>query len=188
MAVRAHYPSNVLFHSRDESEMNDGEMAPPLFDQSHLFFSSNGENINRWKRAKEATPSAAPSQQQIPFPLQSPAVFDPSSARSQTIPFVSTGLHLALAEQTNNRIKEEQPDSLLTASFSEEIAALINKEDNEIDGFITAQTEQLRREFAKRRQRHYCTLLEAAGNKLLEKEAEVERAGRCILELENRLM
>lgn len=192
MAVPAHYPSSVLLHSRDETEMNNKEVdtnfSLPLLEQSHVFFSPNGGNVNRRKRGREATPSVVPSpQQQIVFSLQSPAMFDPSQVQSQTPPLVSTGLHLALVEQKNSQIKGEQLDPLISAYFSEDIAAQINREKNEIDQYLIAQGERLRRALAERHQRHYRTLLEAAGKRLLEKEAEIERAGRCISELEDRL-
>ncbi|KAL0913800.1 hypothetical protein M5K25_017289 [Dendrobium thyrsiflorum] len=173
--------------------MNNNEMdtnfSLPLLGQSHVFFCGNEGNVNRRKRGREETPSAAPpqQQQQIIFSLQPPAMLDPFQLQSQTPSLVSTGLHLALVDQQNNQIKREQPDYLTSAYFSEELAARINKEKNEIDQYLIAQGEQLRRALAERHQRYYRTLLESAGKKLLEKDAEIERAGRCISELQDRL-
>lgn len=89
---------------------------------------------------KEATPSAVPSQQQqIVFSLQPSAMLDPFQVQSQAPPHVSTGLQLALIKQKNSQIKREQSDSLISSYFSDDLAAQIDKEKNEVDQYLISQ-------------------------------------------------
>ncbi|KAI0500678.1 hypothetical protein KFK09_018894 [Dendrobium nobile] len=176
--------------NNDEMDMN---FPLPLFEPPHVFFWPNEGNVNRRKRGREELPYAAvaapPQQdQQLYFSMQFSPMLEPFPLQSETpSPIVSTGLHLALANQENNQIKRGQPDSVIPAYFSEELAAQINTDKNEIDQYLIAQGEQLRRQVAERHRRNYRTLLESVGNKLQEKDAEIERASRCISELEDRL-
>lgn len=193
MAVRAQYPPNVLLLNRAETEMNNREnnmdFPPnPLLEQSPIFF-SNGVSANRRKRGREKITMTAPAQQQQQsvFSLQPLPMLGLAHLQPRTPSLVSTGLHLALEEQKHCQIKNEQPDSLMSTIYSEEIAAQINKEKDEIEQFLIAQGEQLRQALVERQRRHYQALLESAGKRLQEKEAEVERAARCNAELEDRL-
>lgn len=101
--------------------------------------------MNRRKRGREELPYAAvaapPQQdQQLYFSVQLPPMLEPFPLQSETpSPIVSTGLHLALADQENNQIKRGQPDSVIPAYFSEELAAQINTDKNEIDQYLIAQ-------------------------------------------------
>ncbi|PKA56331.1 hypothetical protein AXF42_Ash014834 [Apostasia shenzhenica] len=178
MAVQAQYPANVLLLNRAETERNDKEM-----EQSPVFFfssSNNGATANTRKRGREA-PAAPQPQHQNFFSPQAPAVLSPAAPVH-----VSTGLRLAVNEH-----RDQQPGSLLSAAFAEELAGQINKQKEEIEQLLLAQGEHLRRGLAERRHLHYRTLLktaeESASRRLREKDAEIETAGRLSAELEDRL-
>ncbi|PKA53294.1 hypothetical protein AXF42_Ash010024 [Apostasia shenzhenica] len=213
MAVQAQYPlANLLLLNRAEPEKKTKDMEfPPasLLDQSPMFFPPNGGIANPRKRAREVAPTQVrmpavlpptlPQQQQHSFfSLQAPAVgqtdllplppmMSLAQLQSPAPPVVSTGLRLALDEQS----QRQQSDSLLPTFLSEEVSALINQQREEIEQFLLAQGEQLRRALGERRQRHYRTFIGEAeksiGRRLREKEAEVERAVRRTAELEDRL-
>ncbi|XP_050225051.1 BOI-related E3 ubiquitin-protein ligase 1 isoform X2 [Mercurialis annua] len=112
---------------------------------------------------------------------------------------VSTGLRLSFGheqppQQHNyNNYNPHQPMTGSTAFISllsEDFSAQIKRQRDEIDQFLHAQGEQLRRTLAEKRQRHYRALLSAAEEsitrKLREKETEVEKATRRNAELESR--
>ncbi|KAI0500304.1 hypothetical protein KFK09_018516 [Dendrobium nobile] len=103
-----------------------------------------------------------------------PAVVPPALFRSPVLPVISTGLRLALSDQKQ---------------LHQELTALLNQQKDEIDQFLLAQREQLRRELADRRQQYSLTFVAAVeefvGNKLREKDAEVDRAARRLAELED---
>ncbi|KAK8944730.1 hypothetical protein KSP39_PZI008576 [Platanthera zijinensis] len=197
MAVRAQYPPKVLLLGRSENEMNNEEVnmdfpPNPMLDQSPVFF-SNGGNVNPWRRrGRDTEAMAAPSQQQEQqqqsvFSLQSPSMLGLAQFQPWMPSLVSTGLRLALEEQKHSQIKKEQSDSFLSAFYSEDLAAQINQEKNEIEQFLIAQGEQLRQALVERQQRQYRAIIESAGRKLREKDSEIERAARCNAELEERL-
>lgn len=197
----------------------DYPQAPPRFlDQSAVLL-SNGVNGNPRKRGRDAAavPMAAPAQQNHPIslfslqsqpcstPLPPPTLISLAQLQSQTPPLVSTGLRLAFEDQQQHRQDQNQnqnqsnlflsssssSSSHFSSFLSEELAAVINQQKDEIEQFLHAQGEQLRRALAERRQRHYRVLLgaaeESAARRLREKEAEVERAARRSAELEDRL-
>ncbi|KAG1362092.1 E3 ubiquitin-protein ligase BOI [Cocos nucifera] len=219
MAVQAQYPSNVLLlgtrGEQERKEMDYPQDPPRFLDQSAVFF-SDGVNGNPRKRGREiaVVPMAAPVQQQHPIslfslqsqppstPLPPPTVISLAQLQSQTPPLVSTGLRLAFEDQQQQHQEQNQNqyNLLLSSSsssspfssfLSEELAAEINQQKDEIEQFLHAQGEQLRRALAERRQRHYRALLgameESAARRLREKEAELERAARRRAELEDRL-
>ncbi|KAK6947481.1 hypothetical protein RJ641_000954 [Dillenia turbinata] len=114
----------------------------------------------------------------------------------QTPNVVSTGLRLSFADQLHQQQHQNlMPHSSSSSSssspsffFSEDLASQIKQQRDEIDQFLQAQGEQLRRTIAEKRQRHYRALLSAAeemvARKLREKEADVEKAARRNAELE----
>lgn len=113
---------------------------------------------------------------------------------------VSTGLHLSFGDQQlqqhNHRHYQQQQNSLPSQSsalfslLSEDFATQIKRQRDEVDQFLQAQGELLRRTLAEKRQRHQRALLgaaeEALARRLKEKEAEVEKATRRHAELEAR--
>ncbi|KAG8071911.1 hypothetical protein GUJ93_ZPchr0006g41894 [Zizania palustris] len=122
----------------------------------------------------------------------------PSPSRAPAT-FVSTGLRLALDEQqkqqqqASKRLKAlccpSSPSPL--ASFSDELAAQMKQQDEELNRFIQEQGEQLRRALADRVRRHNRALLVAAdrsaARRLKAKALEAEREARRGAELEERL-
>ncbi|KAL0913489.1 hypothetical protein M5K25_016953 [Dendrobium thyrsiflorum] len=103
-----------------------------------------------------------------------PAVVPPGLLRSPLLPAISTGLRLALNEQNQ---------------LHQELTALLNNQKDEIDQFLLAQREKLRRELADRRKQYSLAFVAAVeefvGKKLREKDAEVDRAARRLTELED---
>ncbi|KAJ9152579.1 hypothetical protein P3X46_026134 [Hevea brasiliensis] len=117
---------------------------------------------------------------------------------------VSTGLKLSFGDQQqqqqqiqqNHHYQSQQHQSFVSQSspflslLSEDFATEIKRQRDEIDQFIQAQGEQLRRTLAEKKQRHYRALLstveESIARRLKEKEAEVEKATRRNAELEAR--
>lgn len=206
MAVQAQYPSNVLLLNRSAQEGkgvlgHDFPLQPQpggYFDQSQMLFSS-GVGANPRKRGREVPINAFSLQ------TQPPQVIDLSQLHNQQANVVSTGLRLAFGDQSQQQQQQQlqqlqqqsQQQSLLSQSPSvlisllpEDLAAQIKQQRAEIDQFLQAQGEQLRRTLAEKRQKHYRALIGAAeesvARRLREKEAEVEKAARRNAELEAR--
>ncbi|XP_062073793.1 BOI-related E3 ubiquitin-protein ligase 1-like isoform X2 [Humulus lupulus] len=155
-----------------------------------------------------------------PFSLhqsQPPQLIDLSQLHNQNQPnVVSTGLRLSFGEQQqqlqqnqNNhhqnhnlhhhqqqqsqqlqQLNQSSSSSSFLSVMAEDFASQIKQQRDEIDQFLQAQGEQLRRTLAEKRQRHYRALLSAAeewiARRLREKEAEMEKATRRNAELEAR--
>lgn len=113
---------------------------------------------------------------------------------------VSTGLRLSFGDQTQHHLQQQQQQhhqqqiqqhqpSILSL-LSEDFALQLKQQSDELNYFLHAQGEQLRRTLAEKRQRHYRTLLgaaeEAVARRVREKEAAVEKAARRNAELEAR--
>ncbi|XP_057510708.1 BOI-related E3 ubiquitin-protein ligase 1-like [Actinidia eriantha] len=202
MAVQAQYPSNTLFLNRSVQNGknppgNDYSLQPQLdtggfLDQSHMIF-TDGVGTNSRKRGRELT-ETAPSIN--PFSLQSQPhqLIDLSQLHTPQQNVVSTGLRLAFGEQQQLQQKQKQQQTLFPQSsvlFSllpEDFAAQIRQQRDEIDQFLRAQGEHMRRTLAENRQRHYHALLGAAeesvARRLREKETEAEKAARLNAELQ----
>ncbi|KAG9452491.1 hypothetical protein H6P81_005395 [Aristolochia fimbriata] len=209
MAVQAQYPSNVLLlNNRGRQERKDmlggdysltGQTNGGFLDQTNMFF-GNGAPYNPRKRGREAiAPSSTPpinifSMQSQPPP---PTLISLSQLHNQQPGMVSTGLRLSFEDQQHQQQQQQQSSAVLNSSpvfssfLSEDLAAQLRQQKDEIDQFLQAQGEQLRRTMAERRQRHYRALLgaaeESALRRLGEKEAEVEKAVRRNAELEERV-
>ncbi|KAJ4712587.1 BOI-related E3 ubiquitin-protein ligase 1-like [Melia azedarach] len=213
MAVQAQYPSNVLLLNRNGQEGHDYPLQPQpggFLDQSYMLF-NNGGSSNPRKRGREVaattTITAAPIN---PFSMQSqaPQLVNISQLHNHQQPnVVSTGLRLSFGEQQqqqqqlqqthhHQQHQQQQQQNIMCQSpsflsfLSEDLATQIKRQRDELDQFLQAQGEQLRRSLAEKRQRHYRTLLGAAeesiARRLREKEAEVEKATRRNAELEAR--
>ncbi|XP_038726285.1 BOI-related E3 ubiquitin-protein ligase 1-like [Tripterygium wilfordii] len=214
MAVQAQYPSNVLLLNRNEQEPNDYSLQPQpggFLDQSHMFF-NNGATNPRKREREVATPSTgitAPintyTMQQQTQPLRLIDLSQLHNHPQQNI--VSTGLRLSSGDQRQQQLQQnhhyqqqhqqqqqnfacQSPGGGLLSSVSEDLAMQIKRQRDEIDQFLQAQGEQLRRTLAEKQQRHYRELLGAAEEsitrRLREKEGEVEKAARRNAELEAR--
>ncbi|KAK4794180.1 hypothetical protein SAY86_012174 [Trapa natans] len=115
---------------------------------------------------------------------------------------VSTGLRLSFYDQQNHNHQfphQNHPQhqqivvdntSAMLSLFNEDLNAQVRQQTEEIDQFLRAQGEQLRRTLAEKRQRHYRALLSSAheplARRLREKEVEVEKAKRRNNELQTR--
>lgn len=106
---------------------------------------------------------------------------------------VSTGLRLSFGDQIQQhqqqqqqQIQQHQPT--LFSLLSEDLALQSKQQTDELNYFLHAQGEQLRRTLAEKRQRHYRALIlaaeEAMARRMREKEAEVEKAALRNAELE----
>ncbi|XP_065879262.1 BOI-related E3 ubiquitin-protein ligase 1-like [Euphorbia lathyris] len=219
MAVQAQYPSNVLLLNRNAQDGLDYSLQPhpgAFLDQSPMLFTNGGANNNHHnsnprKRAREVASSttagittATPIH---PFSLQQQTshLIDLSQLHNNQSQqnVVSTGLRLSFGDQQiqqNQHYQQQQQQqqqnflcqssSTILSLLSEDFTSQIKRQREEIDQFLQAQGEQLRRTLAEKRHRHYRALISAAedsiGRRLREKEAEVEKAARRNAELEAR--
>lgn len=218
MAVQAQYPSNVLFLNRNAQEGHEYSLQPQpggLLNQPHMLYNndngSNNNNNNSRKRGREDTAAAntitTNSNLINPFSLQSqpPQLIHLSQLHNHQQNVVSTGLCLSFDDQHLHQQQQQQRlqlhqhqsqqqhashSSAFLSILSQSLASQIKQQRDEVDQFLQAQGEQLRRTLAEKRQRHYRALLsaaeEAVAQRLREKEAEVEKATRKNAELEAR--
>lgn len=183
-------------------------------DQSHhMFLNSNttnngvGSNNNSRKRGRETVnggnmPINLFSLQQQSQTQTQPTLVNIAHLQNQQqhSNIVSTGLQLAFGEhhqqqvqhhQQQNLVHQSSSSSSLSSLLTDDFSVQLNQQRDEIDQFIKAQGDQLRRTLAERRQRHYHALLgiaeESVSKRLREKEAEMEKAVRKNSELEARV-
>ncbi|KAA8522111.1 hypothetical protein F0562_012575 [Nyssa sinensis] len=205
MAVQAQYPSNVLLLNRSVQEGKNPlgndysfQQQPEggYLNQSHMLFNNGGTNPRKRGREFTATTSAINSNL---FSMQSqpPHLIDLTQLHTSQPNVVSTGLRLAFGDQLQQHQQQQhqqtlssQSSSVLLSFLSEDLATNIRQQRDEIEQFLHAQGEQLRRTLAEKRQKHYRALLDAAAESmarnLREKDAEVEKAARRNAELEAR--
>ncbi|XP_058085935.1 BOI-related E3 ubiquitin-protein ligase 1-like [Magnolia sinica] len=203
MAVQAQYPSNVLLLNRNGQErknMLGGDYSMQtqgggFIDQSQVLF-SNGAGGNPRKRGREAVASAAAAAATPinlfslqPQPPPHPTVVNLAQLQNQQPAVVSTGLRLA-PESHQQQMDLLLPSSIISSFLSEDLSTQMKQQRDEIDRFLQAQGDQLRRTLAEKRRSHYRALLaaaeESAVRRMREKEAEVEKAARRNAELEER--
>ncbi|XVF10955.1 hypothetical protein REPUB_Repub07fG0227800 [Reevesia pubescens] len=169
---------------------------------------NNTNNNNTRKRGREV--AGAPATITTPinsFSLQTqpPQLIDLSQLHQPNV--VSTGLRLSFGtdqqqnlqqnQNQNQRFQQQQHQQNLVSNssaflsiVSDDLGTQIKRQREELDQFLQAQGEELRRTLAEKRHRHYRALLGAAeesvARRLREKEAEVEKATRRNAELEAR--
>ncbi|CAL9051726.1 unnamed protein product [Musa banksii] len=168
------------------------------FSQAVLDPSANGAAPNPGKRGREIgvpVAMALPQQNrsidllslQPQPPLPPPALVRFAQLQSHPPAVVSTGLRLSPEEGLLSTFST----SFLSSIFSEELAAHLNQQKGEIEQFLCAQRDQLRRALAQKWRRHYRSLIgaaaELAAQRLREKAAAVGRLTRRIIELEDHL-
>nr|GLL44720.1 BOI-related E3 ubiquitin-protein ligase 1-like [Ipomoea trifida] len=219
MAVQAqHHPSNVLFLNRSgaqDGKGNDYSLHPyhagagggTFIDETEMLF-NHGVDANSRKRGREHTSSntaAAAMSNPNPNPNPNPPLISLQSQPHQLIDLtqlhasphpnvVSTGLRLAFADHRQHHHHSLSPQSSQSSVFfsvlAEDLGTHIKQQRDEIEQYLRAQGEQLRRTLEEKRQRHYRALLGAAEEsltrRLREKEAEVDKATRRNAELEAR--
>ncbi|KAI7993905.1 putative BOI-related E3 ubiquitin-protein ligase 3 [Camellia lanceoleosa] len=217
MAVQAQYPSNVLLLDRSVQKGknqlgNDYSLQPQpggggggFLDQSHMIFANGVGGTNPRKRGREITATTtSPFNPCFSIQSQSPQLIDLTQLHTHQIQspnVVSTGLRLAFEDQQQQQLQPQQQQqrtfstlspqsSVLSSLLSEDFATQIRQQRDEIQQFLQAQGENLRRTLAEKRQTHYRALLGAAeesvARRLREKEAEVEKAARRNAELSAR--
>ncbi|RZC30951.1 BOI-related E3 ubiquitin-protein ligase 1 isoform C [Glycine soja] len=163
-----------------------------------MLFNNGGTNSRKRGRETTAATGIAPNFINS-FSLQSQSpqaqLIDLTQLHNQNV--VSTGLRLSFGDQQQQRQQLQHQhqhhgchSSPFVSLLSEGLSSQIKQQRDEIDQFLQAQEEQLRRALAEKRQRHYRTLLRAAEESVLrrlrEKEAELEKATRHNAELEAR--
>ncbi|XP_074556119.1 E3 ubiquitin-protein ligase BOI-like [Curcuma longa] len=159
----------------------------PQADDAPALLFANGAARNPTKRGRDSTeaPTAAapvlqshPSTNLLPVCLAQP--------QSRVPPLVSTGIGLSVEEQ-----RPQQNQQSFDTFLSGDLAVCVNQQKDEIERFLHAHGEYLRRTLEERRRRSIRSLLVAArktaAQRLREKEADVERAARRGAELEHRL-
>ncbi|KAG4403842.1 hypothetical protein AAZX31_01G189800 [Glycine max] len=162
-----------------------------------MLFNNGGTNSRKRGRETTAATGIAPNVINS-FSLQSQSpqaqLIELTQLHNQNV--VSTGLRLSFGDQQQRQQLQHQHQhhgchsSPFVSLLSEGLSSQIKQQRDEIDQFLQAQEEQLRRALAEKRQRHYRTLLRAAEESVLrrlrEKEAELEKATRHNAELEAR--
>ncbi|MCL7030458.1 hypothetical protein MKW94_013941 [Papaver nudicaule] len=171
-----------------------------FLDQSHhIFFNSNttsngvcSNNNNPRKRGRETVNGGhmpinlfslqQQSQTQNQSTLVNIAQLQNQQQQHQKN-IVSTGLQLAFGEHHQQQVQHQNllhQSSSLSSLLTDDFSVQIKQQRDEIDQFIKAQGDQLRRTLAERRQSHYQALLgiaeESVSKRLREREAEMEKA------------
>lgn len=183
MAVQAQYPSNII---NDCSLQLQSQ--PFLLDDNpsnnHILFTDlpvgSGVGGNSRKRRREIDMNQLMSllqqQQQQQFHTQNVDV--------------STGLRLAFNEQQQQQQHSLSSQSSVFSLYSQDLSTQINHQRHEIDQFLQAQEQELRRTLASKRHMHYCALLRSAeeimSRRMKDKNMEAEKAARHHAELEAR--
>ncbi|KAF8032768.1 hypothetical protein BT93_D1610 [Corymbia citriodora subsp. variegata] len=201
--------------NRNTPEVNDCSLQPQpggFLDQSHILFNAGATSANQRKRGRTEVASANFASMNANHHLyslqpQPPQLIDLTQLHNHTnnhhhhhqSNLVSTGLHLSFGEHHHHQQQQQQQQlqnhlvsnsSASLSLLSEDLATQFKQQRDEIDQFLHAQGEQLRRTLAEKRQRHYRALLgiaeESVARKLREKDAEMEKATRRYAELEAR--
>ncbi|KAM0015652.1 putative transcription factor C2H2 family [Helianthus debilis subsp. tardiflorus] len=188
MAVQAHSSSNILLLNRTSLQQQQGihhtgnnySFPPQMF--------NNYPVVNQGKRRREDD-NMNQFMSSLHQESYSNQLMDVSQIHSRNVD-VSTGLRLAFNDhQHHHHHHSFDPQSSGFVSPSD-FSDLINQQGDEIEHYLQAQGEELRRKLAEKRQRHYHALIgvvkESATRIIREKEAVVERAARRNAELEAR--
>lgn len=190
MAVQAQYPSsNVFFYNGSLQDGNNNEcsLVDQLQDPIRLVPTDVGMNSRKRVRENEIKTIAA---------MNSPLISMESKQKLQLQPqqqpnVVSTGLRLAFGDQQPHRIQQFSQSSLMFSTLEEELKAQTQQQSDEIDRFLMAQGEILRRTLEENRKRQYRALIGAAEKtisvRLKEKHMEIEKASRRNSELHARV-
>ncbi|KAI3505175.1 hypothetical protein L1887_27121 [Cichorium endivia] len=208
MAVHAQYPSNVLLLNRGVVEGANDVCSLQLQSQpggitgtssrfvddpfaNHILFSDfpvDSGGVNPRKRREIDMNQLMSILHQQQFHNQ---IVDVTQHRSRNVD-VSTGLRLASNDQ--QQLQQQQhslsSQSSVLSLLPEDLSTQINRQRDEIEHFLNAQGEELRRTLANKRQMHYCSLLrvaeESISRRMKDKDVEAEKAARRNAELEAR--
>ncbi|ERN15486.1 BOI-related E3 ubiquitin-protein ligase 1 [Amborella trichopoda] len=211
MAVQAQYPSNVLLpdfrnrNGQDRKEMYGVVLGPdyalpgqsggvlnqsPVFNNAGvgppiMYQSSNQAQAGQQRKRARETPNCGLGQQQMPTVIN---LADLHQQPNSSVGVVSTGLRLAFKDEQQPTLSSSSLSSSLSSLVSEELSAQLKQQRDEIDQFLRAQGEELRRALAEKRRKHCVALLgaieEGVARRVREKEAEMQEATRRHAELE----
>ncbi|KAK1408959.1 hypothetical protein QVD17_41140 [Tagetes erecta] len=179
----------------DDGDGGGGGVATNVFDHQSLnhFLFNNYQgvgncSVNLGKRRREENMNQFISN----FNQQSNMnqIMDASQIQSRNVD-VSTGLRLAFNDQQQQQQQQQQhsidPQSSGFVS-PDGLSNLINQQGDEIEHYLQAQAEELRRKLADKKQRYYYALIgatnESASRIIREKEVLAEKAIRRNAELE----
>ncbi|KAJ0559326.1 putative transcription factor C2H2 family [Helianthus annuus] len=191
MAVQAHSSSNILLLNRTSlgkhHTRNNYSLPPqPGGNFLHHQMFNNYPVVNQGKRRREDD-NMNQFMSSLHQQSYSNQLMDVSQIHSRNVD-VSTGLRLAFNDhQQHHHSFDPQSSGFVSPS---DFSNLINQQRDEIEHYLQAQGEELRRKLAEKRQRHYHALIgvvkESATRIIREKEAVAERAARRNAELEAR--
>lgn len=203
MAVQAQYPSNVLLLNRSVAEGENEDCSLQLQSQptptssrfvddpssNHILFTDFPvASRNPRKRRREINMNQLMSSLLHQQQFQNQLV-DVTQLRSRNVD-VSTGLRLAFNDHQQLQQHSLSSQSSVLSLLTHDLSTQINQQRDEIEHFLHAQGEELRRTLASKRQMHYCALLRAAEEsislRMKDKDAEAEKAARRNAELEAR--
>ncbi|CAL9190642.1 unnamed protein product [Musa hybrid cultivar] len=202
MVIRAQRPSGVplLNGGEERTGVDCSQHLPGFLDPSAVMFSGGGATANPRKRGREEAAVAIGSTPvQDNDSISNLLVLGPSSLpptlislahlRSESAaPLTSTGLQLAFGEQQQQQQRAFNPLLPASPALFEKLAPHLKQHQDEIDGYLRAQGELLRRTLVAKWRSHYQALLSAAATaarqRIKTKEAEVEQAARKSAELE----
>ncbi|MED6195069.1 hypothetical protein PIB30_034500 [Stylosanthes scabra] len=189
MAVQAQYPSNVLLLNTNTNNNNNNNNND-LHDYSSSQPHQPPPSIGRKRPREHQNPNAI--NEILAYQSQPHQLIHQTHLHNQNN-VVSTGLRLSFSSHQQQTLQLQQTSSLNSSSssiLSQQLASQIKQQRHEIDQFLQAQGEQLRRSLADKRQTHFRALLTAAedtlARSLKDKEEQVQKATRRNAELEAR--
>ncbi|KAL8253866.1 hypothetical protein R6Q59_032087 [Mikania micrantha] len=199
MAVHAQCSSNILLLNRTMEEQKTqigfnyggaaGGVSTAVRDHqslNHILFNNYPVGKNQGKRRRDDNMNHYMSN--VHQQSHSNQLMDVSQIQSRNID-VSTGLQLAFNDHQQQHAIDPQ-SSVFSSLSSEYLSNLINQQGDEIEHYLQAQAQELRRNLADKRQRHYHELIgiakESASRIIKEKEAAAAKAVHRHAELEAR--
>ncbi|WOK95158.1 hypothetical protein Cni_G03865 [Canna indica] len=209
MAIQAQCPSAILLPNRGEETIGAGlaQGQSSFLDPSTVMFFAGGGSLNPRDRGRDEAAAALPtairstpaqdanynvsslfSQPSRPLPTLISLAQLQSKSNS---PLVSTGLRLSFGtahQQQYHNLNPFHPADL----FDElDLAPHFKQFQEDIDGYLQAQEQVLKRTLAVKWQSHYRTLITtgaaAARQRIKAKDAELKQAAQQYAELEERL-
>ncbi|KAJ6807564.1 E3 ubiquitin-protein ligase BOI-like [Iris pallida] len=184
----------VTHFKRSAQEMMNFPGFGILDDQSTaIIFSNGGIDNPPNKRKKEASDVPISGTSFLQPSIISPMI-NLDQLHTQHPPTVCTGLQLAFAPpppSISHNANRSNPIASSSSLLSNDFMTQINQYSAEVDQFLRAQAHQLRRTLVESQKKNYKSLLiaaeQSATRTIVEKDAELERATRLTMELENRL-
>ncbi|KAK1430570.1 hypothetical protein QVD17_13408 [Tagetes erecta] len=188
MAVHAQYPSHLL-HLNRNTEVKNNDCSLQLQSQSRTFVDDHSPHQILFTDFPVGSGGSDLRKTSEIDMNQSMSFLHQRQFYNQNID-VSTGLRLSFHDQQKLQHNSLSSQCSVLSFLSDELSTQIDQQRDEIEQFLHAQGEELRRMLANKRQMHYCALLRAAedtiSRQMKDKEVEVEKAKRRNAELEAR--